>query len=242
MIATCAPPPACLIRGVVASTRPVRRWDTLPAWLAPGERTRAAGIRHPRPRNAWLTARLAAKRLVAAHLADTVTGRRADHLATIEIQSRDASGRGCRPRVFSGGREVAVALSIAHVDERVLVAIGPAVRPLGVDLTPAATFAADSSRWWLTAAEGEAAGALGPAAAAEHAARVWTVKEAAYKALLATEPFRPRAIEVRTVGERITECTAAGRSVPATGIRCWRLAGHWLALVQAGPEGGDAET
>lgn len=241
MIPTSHASPVPMIDRVVASTRRVHRWDTPPEWLAPGERSRAARIRRREPRDAWLTARLAAKRLVATHLTAAAAEPGADLLSAIEIQSRDAAGRGSRPRVFIGGREAAVALSIAHVDQRVLVAIGPATRPLGVDLTPASTFLETSSRWWLTAAECEEARGLGPAAAAARAARLWSVKEAVYKAVLATAAFRPLTIEVRIVGERIARCTAAGRPVPAAGIRSWQLAGHWLALVEAADRDDGAE-
>jgi len=231
-----SPPPAALLDGVAASTRRVCRWDEPPAWLSADERARAARIRHRTARDAWLTARLAAKRLVAARLTDPVTGPRDEQLGAIDIRSRDAAGRGSRPRVEIAGREAALALSIAHADGRVLVAVGPATRPLGVDLTPAAAFPGASSCWWLTAAERDDVCRVGQATTV---ARLWSVKEAVYKAVLADEPFRPQAIEVRIRAGRITRCTAAGRPVPAAAIRCWQLAGHWLALVQA-PAGVEA--
>jgi hypothetical protein len=228
-----SPPRAALLSDVAASTRRVRRWDTPPAWLAPGERARAAGIRDRTARDAWLTARLAAKRLIAARLPDPVTEPRADQLAGIDIRSRDAVGRGSRPRVFIAGREVAVALSIAHVAERVLVAVGPATRPLGVDLTPAAAFAKASSRWWLTAAERAEARLLDPTAAVSHAARLWSVKEAVYKAVLPDRPFDPRLIEVRLPPAATAGCTALGRQWPDLTITTWHSMNHAFALVQA---------
>lgn len=233
----CPPTPVPAWSLVSASMRAVPRWSAPPEWLAPGERARAARIRSRPARDAWLTARLAAKRLIAPRLADFSAGQ----FAAIEIQSRDAAGRGSRPRVFHAGREVAVALSIAHDQTRVIVAVGPAGRPLGVDLTPAAAFAEASSRWWLTASERNDAAVLEPAAAVGHAARLWSVKEAVYKAVLADEPFRPLAIEVRFKAGRLVSCRASGRGVPAAGIRSWPVAGHWLALVQAPADGGEAE-
>jgi len=233
-----SPPTAALLDGVTASTRRVRRWDDPPAWLSADEQARATRIRHRTARDAWLTARLAAKRLVAARLTDLVTGPRDEQLGAIDIRSRDAAGRGSRPRVEIAGREAAIALSIAHADGRVLVAVGPFARPLGVDLTPAAAFAGASSCWWLTADERDDVRRVGSAAATT-VARLWSVKEAVYKAVLNAEPFRPQAIEVRIRAGRITRCTAAGRPVPAAAIRCWQLAGHWLAMVQA-PAGSEA--
>jgi phosphopantetheinyl transferase len=227
-----SPPPAALLDGVTASTRRARRWDEPPAWLSADERARAARIRHRTARDAWLTARLAAKRLVAARLTDPVAGPQADRLGAIEIRSRDAAGRGSRPRVEIAGREAAIALSIAHADGRVLVAVGPAARPLGVDLTPATAFAGASSCWWLTAAERDDVCRVGSAAATT-LARLWSVKEAVYKAVLNAEPFRPQAIEVRIGAGRIVSCRAAGRSLSVAGIRSWPVAGHWLAIVQA---------
>jgi len=234
MIATgqTLPTPVCL-DGIAASTRRVRRWAEPPEWLAPGERDRATRMRDGEVRDAWLTARLAAKRLVAARLPGWPAERVRPYLAGIEIDSRDARGRGARPRALVGGREVAIALSIAHAGDRVLVAVGPAAAPLGVDLTPATAFVRPACRWWLTTAEHHDARLLSGAAAAEQAARLWSIKEAVYKAVLGAEPFRPRAIEVRFQGGRITSCVAAGRSLPAEAIRTWQLAGHWLALVHA---------
>jgi len=237
MMAAVPSPPLTTLRGVAAGTRRVRRWDMPPAWLAPGEQARAAGIRDPRGRDAWLTARLAAKRLVAARLPDPPAGleaqTRGPRLEAIEIRSRDEAGRGFRPRVEIAGLEAPLALSIAHVRERVLVAVGPADCRLGVDLTPAAAFATASSRWWLTAAERADAGQLEPPAAAAHAAQLWSVKEAVYKAVLSERPFQPLAIEVRFRAGRIVSCRAAGRSLSVAGIRSWPVAGHWLAIVQA---------
>jgi len=218
---------------VSASTLAVRRWQAPPEWLAPAERTRAAAIRGLSQRDAWLTARWAAKRLVAARLPGWDATPDLRRLAAIEIRSRNAAGRGVRPRVLVAGREAAIGVSIAHADERVIVAAGPATAPLGVDLTPIAAFARPASRWWLTAGERLDAAQLDAAAGAAQAAAVWSVKEAVYKAWLAAEPFCPRAIEVRLRGGRIVGCTAGGRTVPPAAIRSWRLAGHAVCLVHA---------
>lgn len=217
--------------GIAASTRRVRRWAEPPAWLTPAERHRAAQMRDRDARDAWLTARLAAKRLIASRLpgAHAVAG--TSGLEAIDICSRDAAGRGVRPRVFVGGREAAITVSIAHAGERVLVAVDPAAAPLGVDVTPVTAFSRPAARWWLTTAERFDARGLSADAAVAHAAVVWSVKEAVYKACFVDEPFQPQAIEVRVRHGRIERCTAAGRTVPPAAIRTWRLAGHALALV-----------
>lgn len=221
-------------RAVSASTRKVQRWTATPEWLSPSERIRAGGISREASRDAWLTARLAAKRLVAARLADAAIDAARPILSEIEIVSRDPSGRGVRPRAFVAGRDSRMTVSISHSGSRVLVAVGPAAGSLGVDLTPVSAFALPASRWWLTDAEREDARSLDAAAAAAHAAVVWSVKEAVYKARLSDEPFRPRAIEVRLRQERITACVAAGRRVTPSAIRtCW-LDNHALALVHDG--------
>lgn len=233
-----APPPA----SVAASIRGVRRFDFPPPWLSPAERRRAACFRDRAGRDAWLTARLAAKRLVAARLPGWPAEPPAGRLATVEIRSRDEAGRGMRPRVFVGGGEAGIGVSIAHAAARVLVAVAAAADPLGVDLTPTAAFAAAASRWWLTAAERADLETVHPAGAAEQAALVWSVKEAVYKAWLPAEPFRPLAIEVRMCRGRVVACLADGRGVPPTAIRHWRMAAHCLALVHTSGRrpGGEA--
>jgi phosphopantetheinyl transferase len=215
---------------VRSSTQRVRHHPALPAWLSRSERRRAAAIRDTAARNAWLSARDVAKRLVAAGLpgwpADPPEGR----LATIEIRSRDRLGRGIRPQVWVDGRRADCSLSLAHTVERVFVAVRAGDRPLGVDLTPLIAFDRPAACWWLSAAERRDAATLGPTAA-EHVARIWSVKEAVYKALLSAEPFAPRMIEVRLRRGLPVQCTAAGRDVPVAAIRLARYAGHVLALV-----------
>lgn len=240
MIATRCRPVEAPATAVTASIRAVRRFAAPPPWLSPEERRRADGMRHPAARDAWLTARLVAKRLVAARLPGWPADPPAPLLALVEIRSRDAAGRGVRPQVLAPSGAATVVVSIAHADARVLVAAAPATDSLGVDLTPAAAFAEPGSRWWLTAGERADLRLLDPDAVAARAATLWSVKEAVYKAWLPAEPFRPRAIDVRMRRGRVVWCAAAGRVVPPPAIRTWRMAGHCLALVHApGPRPGE---
>jgi hypothetical protein len=216
---------------VRSATRAVRHHPGLPAWLSRSERSRAAAVRDTAARDAWLSARHVAKRLVAAGLSGWPADPPADRLASIDIRSRDRLGRGIRPQVWVDGRPADCSLSLAHTGRRVFVAAAAGNRPLGVDLTPLGAFERPAACWWLSAAEREDAAPLGPAEAAEHAARIWSVKEAVYKAVLSAEPFAPRAIEVRLHRGLPVQCTAAGRDVPAAAIRLARFAGHVLALV-----------
>ncbi len=232
MTACSATAAARLAAGSVRScTQRVRHHPTLPAWLASDERRRAAALRDTATRDAWLSARHVAKRLVAAGLPGWPADPPEQRLAAIEIRSRNHAGRGIRPQVWVDGRPADCSLSLAHTRSRVFVAVATGERPLGVDLTPLAAFDRPAACWWLTAAERQDAATLGPAAAPEHAARTWSVKEAVYKAVLSAEPFAPRAIEVRLHRGQPVQCTAAGRDVPAAAIRLARFAGHVLALV-----------
>lgn len=233
MIATRIGPVGAPASAVAASIRAVRRFAAPPQWLSPAEHRRADGMRDRGARDAWLTARLAAKRLVAARLPGWPVDPPVRMLALLDIRSRDAAGRGVRPRVVVPDGVAAVAVSIAHADARVLVAAAPARDPLGVDLTPTAAFARPGSLWWLTAGERADLRPLDPGDVAAQAATLWSVKEAVYKAWLADEPFRPRAIEVRVRRGRVVSCAADGRAVPPSAIRTWRMAGHCLALVHA---------
>ncbi len=213
-------------------TRMVRHHASMPAWLSPNEQARAATFRDPSTRNAWLTARHAAKRLVAARLPGWPSEPHAVEMAAIDIQSRDASGRGVRPQVHVHGRQAPMSVSISHTASRVFVAAGVATEAVGVDLTPLNAFAKPASRWWLTDAERHDAAQLPAVEAVEHASACWSVKEAVYKALLADRPFDPRAIEVRLVRGLPVRCTAFGRAVPAAAIRTWRLKDHSFAMVR----------
>jgi phosphopantetheinyl transferase len=234
ILSPCPPSATSAIRAVSASTRKVQRWTATPDWLSPSERIRACEIGRESVRDAWLTARLAAKRLVAARLAYAAVDAAEPILSEIEIVSRNSSGRGVRPRAVIAGRDSTLTVSISHSVNRVLVAVGPAAGALGVDLTPGSAFTPAASRWWLTEGERHDARSLAAAAAAAHAAVVWSVKEAVYKARLSDEPFRPQAIEVRLRHGRITGCAAAGCRVMPSSIRtCW-LDGHALALVHDG--------
>lgn len=233
MIATLTRPVEPPASRVAASIRAVRRFANPPPWLSSAERRRADGMRDRSARDAWLTARLAAKRLVAARLPGWPADPPARLLAQLDIRSRDAAGRGVPPRVVVTGGEAAVVVSIAHADLRVLVATAPGADALGVDLTPAVAFARPGSRWWLTAAERADLRLLDPEAAAAQAATLWSVKEAVYKAWLAADPFRPLSIEVRVRHGRVVSCTALGRALPPAAIRTWRMAGHCLAHVHA---------
>jgi hypothetical protein len=69
MTACSATAAARRVAGSVRScTRPVRHHPALPTWLSSSEQRRAAAIRNTAARNAWLSARHVAKRLVAAGL------------------------------------------------------------------------------------------------------------------------------------------------------------------------------
>jgi len=210
-------------------------------WLAPGERRQYAGLRDTRRRRAWLLGRRTGKELVRA-----VLGLAADDPRSIELVSRDASGRGVAPQVRLGGRRQPCSLSISHTDRAAVAALStmPDVR-VGVDLVElgrpptgrnwsvetsggavgrAAVF--DALRPWLTAEERAWADARGPFAAAA----LWAAKEAAYKALGAGKGFAPRQFVIRP--QRRGRFTCHWRSAeggPACTIVLRPIHGHLMA-------------
>ncbi|HTU26887.1 MAG TPA: hypothetical protein VMF30_15880, partial [Pirellulales bacterium] len=96
--------------------------------MTTGERAEFALLSDPGRRRAWLSGRWAAKQLLLG-------ARRAGTATEIEILSRDAEGRGSRPRVSIAGQPVAASLSIAHTGRGAIAALGTNEQTeVGVDL------------------------------------------------------------------------------------------------------------
>ncbi len=163
-------------------------------WLSAGEQQVYARLPDRRRRAAFLGGRIAAKRLILVEYLAALRLRAAvAHPADIQIDSGLLRGRRECPRVTIAGRLLPWSLSIAHTQQGVLVALGrtPGVR-VGVDLVEPAVLSPGFAEVWFTMAERRWLRDGPPGLAAT----LWAIKEAVYKAVGASRPFTPRAIEV----------------------------------------------
>ncbi len=156
-------------------------------WLSVAEQGEFAALSDENRREAWLCGRRLGKQLMREAYAEPATD-----LASIEILSRDADGRGMRPTVSIDREPVSACLSISHSTHGVLAAV--TTRPgasVGVDLAIPGTVKPGFLRTWFTAAEQERL-----KGAPERVMTYWAIKEAVYKACHVGESFAPRKIEV----------------------------------------------
>ncbi len=161
-------------------------------WLCAEERELWESFRNVERRRTWLAGRVAMKECLRDVLADQ--GPNPFDPASIHIASRDARGRPSRPVASSHGVPLPVTLSLTHSDETVVVGLALlAGDAIGVDLTAAAPLGTGFQQTWFTAAErawvSESADPL-------RAARLWSAKEAVYKAANQGEPFVPNQVEI----------------------------------------------
>jgi 4'-phosphopantetheinyl transferase EntD len=96
--------------------------------IHPAEWLEAEILTDPRRRLQWLAGRRAAKHTLARFLGVT-----AFDPAAYAIRSRDRFGRPARPTVWSGGKQVAVHLSISHGESLAAAIVGRS-RRVGVDV------------------------------------------------------------------------------------------------------------
>lgn len=213
IVSTQSPRPYCV---AVASDRPAA--DRL---LTPTERLTCAAIPDSRRRSDWRAGRIAAKR-AAARLAGARAPERFELIP----------GPGRAPTVVVRGDDGAtlpasLTLSLAHRDGRAAaVAARPGVR-IGVDVERLGAIPVAHERYFLTPAE-----RLG--ASTRDAAELWTLKEAAWKAL-GCDPSMPfSAIELRFDGRgALRALQLQGATLPArANIRHpWR--GYVVAVVHS---------
>lgn len=163
-------------------------------WLSPSEREVFTELRDARRREGWLCGRLLAKRLILDDVLAPSVGEEAIHPTEIDIHSRDGLGRATRPRVTLRGRLQPWALSIAHSDRSVFVALSRALGvSVGVDVAPVQTWKDGFLEMWMTPRERRWVHSVGEM---RLASTLWAVKEAIYKALSYGEQFTPLRIEV----------------------------------------------
>lgn len=156
---------------------------------------------------AWLAGRFLAKSLVAEML--TLRGDNRPGFDELAVLSTDARGRQNRPQVYCRGRKLEVRLSLAHSPRFVYAAAGwESGMAFGVDVAEEFNLEPAFLDTWFSGAEQEVAQEVGAAFAA---IRIWTAKEACYKACQQGEAFDPRHCEVRLGRDDAGRATYLGR-------------------------------
>jgi 4'-phosphopantetheinyl transferase len=160
--------------------------------LAPAELAVLEGLRVPKRRADWLLGRAAVKRLCCAHLA--AAGHR---LAPVEL--RVGSAADGAPEVRGpDGELLPLTVSLSHSGGVAVAALWPAPgAPLGIDVELCEERASGFAEDFFTSAEVEVVRAAGPARAARVTTEVWSLKEAALKALRVGLRADTRSVEVR---------------------------------------------
>ena len=230
--------------------QPLLSAQPLSRWLSDAECELAERFRDQGRRLQWLAGRWVAKALIAEHLAgqsdvrssrDQLNAGRSVDLRAVFIQSSDAVGRSARPRVYVRGRLQDWSLSISHSDSVVYVALATrAGLSIGVDVVELSRPDRRLLDRWMTAAERRS---CEPSASSVRrtetmstphpwcAARVWSVKEAAYKAVNRGESFVPGQLEVaRDTSQRVTCQLPAGLTADTLQIDVREQDGHFFAL------------
>jgi hypothetical protein len=169
------------------------------SWLGADERAELGRLSDWRRRRQWLAGRWTSKLLIRREIDGFSNDGRCDvgehdDFSEIQISTRDARGRGRRPFITIGGRELPWSLSISHSERGVLVALAATDQcSLGVDLASKAAHDAGFLRLWFTPGER----CWIEADPSRRAAVLWAMKEATYKAYQSGEGWSPRKIEVR---------------------------------------------
>jgi phosphopantetheinyl transferase len=192
------------------------------AWLGEKERSELARLHDAGRRRQWLAGRWLAKQLLCEAGC-------AGNLTEVEIVSRDAQGRGVRPRVLIRAGELSRSLSIAHTDRGALVVLAATSRLLvGADLAPCVIPADDGfCRLWFSSLERQWI----DHDPAKRLALMWALKEAIYKAVNAGESWNPRQIEIRPRGLENFDCSYRGRPLGGLAIEFQPCDGQLAAVV-----------
>jgi phosphopantetheinyl transferase len=192
----------------------VSRLPATTAWLDADERICAASLAAPARRD-WVAGRLAAKR-VAASLAGIPLSR---------IRLRD--GRDGTPEIDDVPSRH-IALSLAHAEGHAIAVATDGTLAIGVDLERAGRVAPGHARYFLSARERR-----------RHddgdAVVLWTLKEAAWKALRCPPSTPLGALELRrATGGRISGVELHGRVYPARAVLGRPWSGFVAAIVLVG--------
>lgn len=170
--------------------------------------------------------RLAARRAAAAAAGVPVR--------SVEIEPGAAGGcdEGAGPDTFRGGAvarvagvDIAPSLSISHRDGRAAAVADPAARRVGVDMERAGAVPPGTERYFLSETEREALSFT-------DATTLWSMKEAAWKALGCTDASPFASLELRFDGtQRLEAVLLGGRSHPAAAEVSTLPGGYVMAVV-----------
>jgi hypothetical protein len=202
------------------------------AWLSPAERDECAHWRDPSRHRDWRAGRALLKSMIRAELARRNPALSLPPCSGIEVLSRDALGRGVRPRACVAGRWLPWDLSLAHCDGIVSAVLAPAMNiRVGIDVVTANTELDASRDLWFTPGERrrtQSTSQIPPPL-------LWAAKEAVYKRTNRGEPFVPTAIDVEPqAGGRCT-WSCRGRPCSADDMLHFFHRGDWIvALAAAG--------
>jgi phosphopantetheinyl transferase (holo-ACP synthase) len=198
-------------------------------WLTPYEQNEVLDFRDGTRRAAWLGGRLLAKRLIVKKLMCFLHSAKqplyavengATPFQNVNYNNVEIRSAGSRPQVLVNGRALGWSLSISHTNRGALAAVSS--RPdimLGVDLVEPCAFGRGFAEVWFTPAERRWLESAGlhprfveslpmvarqnrPSTDVRHAI-IWSIKEAAYKALNTGEQFYPRSIETIDLLQKI---------------------------------------
>lgn len=211
-------------------------------WLSPAERDWFAELAGPRRRDDWLGGRWCVKTLVLALLSDRAqpVPRRQWLPRDITVISVNARGRSVPPTVYLDGQAQAIAVSIAHSARQIVAAIDPrpAVR-LGIDVVDLGAPQALVNTWFTFRERAWLDQHRDPFGIP----RIWSAKEACYKACHGSRTFDPRSIEVEVrsafdglarfapAGDAVADPRAIGQRDTRTVPIRWRRTAHGLQAV-----------
>jgi 4'-phosphopantetheinyl transferase EntD len=183
--------------------------------LTPAERREFDGQSHDARRRDWLAGRRAAKEAVAAHC-----GVSPDRVRLVRQH-------GAAPNVLVGAddgtpRAVPISISISHCDGRAVAVVADHPARVGVDLERAGQIEYEQLRYFLSSGEWRVAERAG-------ATLVWTLKEAAWKALNLTDatPFSALRLAIDGSSE-LRGVWLYGDWIPVT-ARTWRVSADLIA-------------
>jgi phosphopantetheinyl transferase len=177
-------------------------------WLSAEEQNELSRLRSPLRRRSWVAGRIAVKGTLQLNGYTEAASPQ-----EITIRSRNPLGHGTSPRVFIGGQERRVSLSVSHVAQGVLVGMSAADElRVGVDLVGQERCGLGFRRLWFT--EEEQALMRRPCGRFS-AATLWAAKESVFKVLNACGSFSPRRIEIRPMPDGRLTCRIDGRDAQA---------------------------
>jgi phosphopantetheinyl transferase len=150
----------------------------------------------------------------------------------LRIVTRNGLGRGTQPRLYCQGRLVPWRISLAHTNSQLAMAFSvDRDTRVGIDVVDDSAAAAMAVRCWSTLREREQL--LGRTEA--DFAKVWSMKEALYKALNHGEPFRPARYEVSLADSDhgLPQCRFRDHEVTVeTCVTVNLPSGGWLAALR----------